>query len=226
MRHLFRITASAIPDHRLPPSWVSCEVLSFGQLSVCYENLAHGNDRRHIAEPYGVDEQILVSFAHHLTYARNVCAHHSRLWNREMTITMKLPRRATSLGASFNPNMPRRFYSALTMLAFMLWRISTGSTWRAQLLKLLEEHPSVDLTSMGFRADWLRLSLRQTAAGDEPASRKGARRHSVARKLHLDTCGGSRRKTSVIWSDNDLEVLKKRRRAQWKYTDLSDRRPD
>jgi len=157
------------PDHKLPPIWVSCEVLSFGQLSVWYENLAHGNDRRDIAEPYRVDEQILVSFAHHLTYVRNVCAHHSRLWNREMTITMKLPRRPATLEASFNPNMPRRSYNTLTMLALMLSTISTGSAWCAQLLKLLEEHPSVDLASMGFRADWRRLSLWQTAAGDEPS---------------------------------------------------------
>lgn len=138
----------------LPPFWGICELLSFGQLSLWYQNLADGADRVAIAKPYGVDEQILKSFAHHLTYVRNVCAHHSRLWNREMTIGLKIPARPQSLCAEFSTAMPKRIYNTLVMLAYLLDTISPGSAWRKHLCDLMDEHPQVDTAAMGFPADW------------------------------------------------------------------------
>lgn len=138
----------------LPPFWSICELLSFGQLSLWYQNLADGADRVAIAEPFGVDEQILKSFAHHLTYVRNVCAHHSRLWNREMTVGMKIPTRPLWLGEALNREKPKRLYNTLVMLAFMLDIISPGSRWRRSLLELMEEHKAVNLELMGFPQGW------------------------------------------------------------------------
>lgn len=140
------------PD--LPPFWGICELLTFGQLSLWLQNLKQGSDRVAIVEPYGVDEQIIKSFAHHLTYVRNVCAHHSRLWNREMTIGMKIPARPEWLAAAFNVEKPKRIYNTLVMLAYMLDVISSRSQWRAELLALLGQHPKVDLAAMGFPAEW------------------------------------------------------------------------
>lgn len=144
-------------EPELPPFWGICEVLTFGQLSLWFQNLASGDDRAEIARPYGVDEQILKSFAHHLTYVRNVCAHHSRLWNREMTIGMKIPARPEWLGAAFNEIKPKRLYNTLVMLAYMLDIISPHSHWRTNLRDLLDQHPDVNLAVMGFPEDW-RLS--------------------------------------------------------------------
>jgi abortive infection bacteriophage resistance protein len=101
-----------------------------------------------------VDEQIIQSFAHHLSYVRNVCAHHSRLWNREMTIKAKLPRRPLSLDQSLNPEAPNRIYNTLTMLIYFMNIISPDSTWRAHVTELLREPPALDLAGMGFPADW------------------------------------------------------------------------
>ncbi|KQV28882.1 hypothetical protein ASC97_24025 [Rhizobium sp. Root1203] len=36
------------------------------------------SDRQAIAKPYGLDEKVLISLTHHLTYVRNICAHHGR----------------------------------------------------------------------------------------------------------------------------------------------------
>ncbi len=141
-------------DPDLPPLWGVSELLTFGQLSLWYQNLASGADRAEIARPYGVDEQILKSFAHHLTYVRNVCAHHSRLWNREMTVGMKVPVRPSWLGAAFNPAKPKRIYNTLVMLAYLLDIISPRSQWRANLQAALEQHPRVNLLEMGFPHGW------------------------------------------------------------------------
>jgi len=141
-------------EPELPPLWCISELLTFGQLSLWFQNLASGADRAEIAKPFGVDEQIIKSFAHHLSYVRNVCAHHSRLWNREMTVGMKVPARPDWLGAAFNTAKPKRIYNTLVMLAYMLDIISPKSQWRGHLLALLGQHPKVDLDAMGFPSDW------------------------------------------------------------------------
>jgi abortive infection bacteriophage resistance protein len=148
----------------LPPLWAVCELLTFGQLSLWFQNLAQSAARVEIAKPYGVDEQIIASFAHHLSYVRNVCAHHMRLWNREMTIGMKLPAHPNWLNATFNPHLPKRLYNTLIMLTYMLDRISPASRWRASLLALLEEHPAVDLAAMGFPDDWRQAAIWEVQA--------------------------------------------------------------
>ena len=147
----------AYSEPELPPAWAVCEVLTFGQLSLWYQNIADGAVRVEIAEAYGLDEQIIKSFAHHLAYVRNVCAHHSRLWNRELTIGMKLPTNPEWLSAVFHMEKPKRLYNTLVILAYMLDIVSPLSQWRSQLLALLGQHPKVDLVAMGFPDDW-RLS--------------------------------------------------------------------
>ncbi|MCI5224401.1 MAG: Abi family protein, partial [Candidatus Electrothrix sp. AR4] len=35
-----------------------------------------------ICIPYNIHYKIMISWLHSFTYLRNLCAHHSRLWNR------------------------------------------------------------------------------------------------------------------------------------------------
>jgi abortive infection bacteriophage resistance protein len=76
----------------LPPSWMMLEVSSFGILSSLYSNLVPGRDKRAIANFFGLNDSILSSWLHSIVYLRNICAHHSRLWNREMRIQPVIPR--------------------------------------------------------------------------------------------------------------------------------------
>ena len=62
----------------LPPTWSVTEVMSLGMLSHWITNLKP-SDRADVALNYGINEQVLKSFIRHLTYIRNLCAHHSRV---------------------------------------------------------------------------------------------------------------------------------------------------
>lgn len=141
-------------DPELPPLWVVSVLLTFGQLSLWFQNIKENATRVQISTPYRLDEQIIGSFAHHLSYVRNVCAHHMRLWNREATIGMKLPAKPDWLGATFNQAQPKRLYNTLVMLAYMLDTISPMSRWRMNLLDLMDEHSAVNQTEMGFSTGW------------------------------------------------------------------------
>jgi abortive infection bacteriophage resistance protein len=138
-------------DEPLPPMWAAVELMSFGQLSRWYANLRERGDRKAIAEYYGLDEKYLVSFLHHLNTIRNLCAHHSRLWNREITVTIKLPRRPAVLASSLNDDNRgrRRIYNTLVILAYLMDIISPRHHWKQRLEVLLGEH-RIDIHRMGF----------------------------------------------------------------------------
>ncbi len=75
----------------LPPACIILEISSFGNLSSIYSNLNPGHDKRDIAKYFGVDDSTFTSWLHSFAYVRNICAHHSRLWNKRMGISPQVP---------------------------------------------------------------------------------------------------------------------------------------
>ena len=146
-------------DPQLPPIWAACEVMSFGQLSIWFHNLASRKDRQDIATEFNIDESILRSFMHHLTHIRNLVAHHSRLWNRRLTVTMSIPLRPKEIFPFFNLEKERNIYNTLAMLCYLLNIMSPGTTWPARIRQLLEENPIASPADMGFPSRWKELSV-------------------------------------------------------------------
>jgi len=69
------------------------ELLTFGQLSTIYDRMANAADQKAIARQFGTQVELLRSWLQTLSYVRNVCAHHSRLWNRELGNAPKAPKK-------------------------------------------------------------------------------------------------------------------------------------
>ncbi|MEO5371327.1 MAG: Abi family protein [Magnetococcus sp. DMHC-1] len=158
----------------MPPIWAVCEVMSLGLLSRFFTNLKPMSVRRNIAKTYKVDDHVLQSFLQHLAHIRNLCAHHSRLWNRRFTVTMELPRtKPALLVADFHPAEDRKIYNTLVMLAWMMDHICPGHHWKVRLLDLIRRH-DIDTNAMGFpekffeRAIWQLERHPNTAQGDAP----------------------------------------------------------
>ena len=137
-----------------PPIWAICELLTLGQLSKWLGNIKLRNDRQAIAHRLKLDEVVVCAFAHHLTHVRNLCAHHSRVWNRKLTFIMTLPKRPSELAAQFNAGEERRIYNTLVMLAWCIRTISPDTTWPARLQGLLRERTDGELKAMGVPVDW------------------------------------------------------------------------
>lgn len=152
-------------DEEAPPTWVSCEVISLGLLSRLYSNLRAYGIRRDIAAIYQVDEGFLEGFLEHLTYVRNVCAHHSRLWNRHLSKKMPLPkgkpaglRDSTYVDAANKTE--HKIYNTFVVVQHLLTVISPDSTWAKQLQALINKY-SIDVKHMGFPEGWETLPLWQ-----------------------------------------------------------------
>jgi abortive infection bacteriophage resistance protein len=154
-------------DEELPPAWVSCEVMSLGLLSRFYSNLRANKVRNAIAATYQVDEKFLEGFMEHLSYVRNVCAHHSRLWNRHLSKKMPLPKGKPS-GIRDNifideiHKTEHKLYNTLVLIQHILTLICADSHW-AKSLELLISKYGIDVKHMGFPEDWKNRPLWQHA---------------------------------------------------------------
>lgn len=140
-------------QEELPPVWAVSEIMTFGQLSRWYANLKPRAARRAIANSYQLDNEVLQSWLHHLAYIRNICAHHSRLWNREFTIIPMLPRNKPKYLRHQFQSGSRKIYNTLVMLLHLMDMIAPKHSWRAKLISLLNQS-AIDLKTMGFPSNW------------------------------------------------------------------------
>jgi abortive infection bacteriophage resistance protein len=89
------------------------------------------------------------SWLHTLTYLRNLCAHHARLWNRRFTFTPKV---ADAYAMQLSKNST--FYAEAVILHVFMHVIADGSQWQRRLAELLKKHHKIDIWRMGFPLGW------------------------------------------------------------------------
>tara|TARA_R100000935_G_scaffold24727_1_gene44341 strand:+ start:5095 stop:6003 length:909 start_codon:yes stop_codon:yes gene_type:complete len=141
-------------DPTLPPVWMVAEVVSLGALSKWIDNIKLRADRQAIAKPFGVDEKVFGSFAHHVTIIRNIAAHHGRLWNKRFAFTMIVPNSPARLAVAMRGADRRYLHNTLVMLDHLLMVVAPGNEWRRRVVALITSCPQVDPVQMGFPADW------------------------------------------------------------------------
>lgn len=74
------------------PIWMATEVMSFGTLSSFYSNLLSEHQISISNEVGGYHNSVLFSWLYTFSNVRNICAHHSRIWNRRLKHKMNLPK--------------------------------------------------------------------------------------------------------------------------------------
>ncbi len=152
-------------DARLP-IWAATEIMEFGSLSWLLWGLPY-QDRSEIASLFRVpNESTFTSWLRTLVYVRNVCAHHSRFWNRNLDVQPKLPRTGAIPTLDHLRDKGQRAisraYSALALLAYLLDPIDTRAVWKAAMrshLVQLPSHVDVNVDDLGFPAGWASLPL-------------------------------------------------------------------
>lgn len=92
---------------------------------------------------------MLQSWLHSLTFLRNLCAHHSRIWNRKFKIA---PIEMKKYKKHFLPNYS--YYAQASMLYVLLNIVSKDSDWHHRLHNLFLKHPCVSSNEMGFPRNW------------------------------------------------------------------------
>jgi abortive infection bacteriophage resistance protein len=139
----------AFPD--IPPSWVVMETLSMGIVSKML-SLLKVETRKEIAILFKTKERHLVSWIRSLTYTRNLCAHHARIWNRIFTLKVEADKRyAICREEAFYKG---RIYSQMVVIWILLQAIDPANPFEQDIKDILRLFPHDYATDMGFPKNW------------------------------------------------------------------------
>lgn len=105
------------------PCWMALQLTSFGSLAKLYSGCIR-NIREDVARKVGLHEPVLDSWLHTLSYVRNLCAHHHRLWNRALAIPPTLPEPRKEV-AWTQPAITPRIFLVLLMIRKLLREIGS-----------------------------------------------------------------------------------------------------
>lgn len=140
----------------LMPGWAMLEELTLGELSHLYKGLAKDIDRKIIGRRFNVPAPLLESWLHTLTSVRNICAHHSRLWNRELGIKPEIPKQRSFSWPEYlrRGTSHTRISVVLAALQYLMQHVSPHTRWHERLAELLQEFPEIPHEAMGMPENW------------------------------------------------------------------------
>lgn len=120
------------------PIWVSSELWDLGRLA----NLVSGlnqTDKKLLASKFGVENGLAFeNWLHHINSVRNICAHHGRLWNRNIAKSAK----KTAINMELLPDLLKKDFhknrigTTAQIVCNLLAYIQPNSSWPARYVKL------------------------------------------------------------------------------------------
>jgi len=153
--------------YRTPlPMWIAIELWDFGLLSHFLSGMTVA-DKAALASKYQLPRwQLLQSWVRNLNQLRNVCAHHSRLWNRVFTeIPAKAkPGEVPKLDHLFADTYAvNRLYASAAITQHFMSIINPTSDWSKRMISLMTRDfpggPGLSIRHAGFPEGWEKLDL-------------------------------------------------------------------
>ncbi len=143
-------------DLRFPPAWKTLELTSFGSLSKLYGNLKNNIQSKDIiaAELGAVNHTYLPSWLQSIAQIRNYCAHHSRLWNKNLPGTPKLLSKPPYRWIIDVPSDTSKLYMHLCIMRYLVNIVAPENSFSTKLQDLLNKYPSVDPNALGMKPNW------------------------------------------------------------------------
>lgn len=148
-----------------PPIWIAAELWDFGAMSMLYSGMRK-SDQEAIAKLFGVQSfDVMTSWLRLINVARNICAHHSRFWNKPNAAPPVWPRPADcpDLGhIATDMRAKTRVYGLACVCAYLLRSINPNSRWADRFKSNIREFPKsdhVNVHSAGFPENWEKANL-------------------------------------------------------------------
>jgi len=130
-----------------------------GTLSKLYKTLqSQLPEKASIANEMGLNSAAALSgWLESITYIRNIIAHHSRLWNRNMakTPTVQLN---NPTGKWFSkplaPVQSKKVFLITSCMIYLCNEIAPGHHIKAKILELFDTYPAIPIYKLGFLNNW------------------------------------------------------------------------
>lgn len=140
-------------------AWKTLEVASMGTLSKLYKNLKHQlPEKAAIANEMGLNlHSELSSWLEAIAYVRNIIAHHSRLWSRNM-VKRPIDQLKNPISQWFvNPITDVQIKKPFLIISSMLYlcnMVTPGHQIKSKILDLFKTNPNVPIYKLGFLNNW------------------------------------------------------------------------
>ncbi len=144
------------------PIWVASGIWDFGTLSTLFGGMLEV-DQDKAAQKYGVQNgRIFASWLRSLNHLRNICAHHARLWNRNITEQPKLPDASEVPWVKLfieDKHARARCFLLICITCHFLQRINPNSSWAKRMQEHLLafpdlQHVELNLYGLGMPKNW------------------------------------------------------------------------
>ena len=146
---------SKYSDPDLPPSWMSLEVSSLGLLSKMFANLKRNKQKKELTRHFGLYKvELLENWMRSFCDIRNICAHHSRLWNRRLSTHIDLPNSTKYDFINDKKVYTYKIYPALCAMQYILEIINPKNGFKRKLKELMNTCPLKQEKEMGFPQGW------------------------------------------------------------------------
>jgi abortive infection bacteriophage resistance protein len=154
-----------IKDHKYrypnekPDAWKILEVASMGTLSKLYKNLTHQlPEKAIIAKEMGLNlHSELSSWLESIGYVRNIIAHHSRLWSRNM-VKKPIERINNPIGNWFSANLSdvqtKKPFLIISCMIYLCNFITPNHQIKTKILQLFGNNPNIPIYKIGFLNNW------------------------------------------------------------------------
>lgn len=154
-----------IKDHRNrfknqnADAWKTLEVASMGTLSKLYKNLKHQlPEKAAIANEMGLNlHSELSSWLEAIAYIRNITAHHSRLWSRNMVktpiVNLNNPISQWFVNPLISVQMKKPFL-IISSMVYLCNQLTPSNQVKTKILELFNSYPNIPIYKLGFLNNW------------------------------------------------------------------------
>lgn len=137
--------------HPCLPVWMATELMTFGAVLTFFRGSPFAI-QIDVSSVFSTARKVFKSWLFALNTIRNMCAHHSRVWNRELGMAPKIPQ----LPDWQTPYQitAKRSFSIMTICQYCLTQVAPQTHWRARVDGLLDRFHMIPKSEMGFPQDW------------------------------------------------------------------------
>ena len=137
-----------------PPAWMITEIIPLGVLYNIFNNLKIKSLKKKISTHFGLSLPAFTSWILILANIRNLCGHHARLWNKEISLVATDPQLHSFPWIDSTKTDAKRIYYRICIIKYLLFTVSPTNRFTQKIKSLLAEYPTVDIRAMSFPADW------------------------------------------------------------------------
>ena len=147
------------PD--MPPLWAVCETMSLGGLSKWIAATRDNTVKKKVAVTLGLPNAApLEGVLQTLTYVRNICAHHNRLWNRRLVKRLPIIRRFQPdlievTNSDGQQELENSVFNVIAVILNIQNHLSIDQNFKPNLIGLVSTISEDQRSSMGFPLDWM-----------------------------------------------------------------------